>query len=80
MRAGFALRREVTGVRPATTTEDAQRVANGARQAAHVVVLEGAREASGVESMYALASGVTMLVAPGPLVTMATPGRPVTMA
>jgi hypothetical protein len=35
---------------------------------------------SGVESMYALASGVTMLVAPGPLVTMATPGLPVTMA
>ncbi len=27
--------------------------------------------------MWALAIGVTMLVAPGPLVTMATPGRPV---
>ena len=35
---------------------------------------------SGVESMYALDSGVTTLVAPGPLVTMATPGRPVTIA
>ena len=35
---------------------------------------------SGVESMYALASGVTMFVAPGPLVTIATPGLPVTMA
>ena len=37
-------------------------------------------EMQGVESMYALASGVTMLVAPGPLVTIATPGRPVAMA
>src|SRR3954465_5609206 len=34
----------------------------------------------GTESMYASASGVTMLVAPGPLVTMATPGRPVAWA
>ena len=34
----------------------------------------------GIESMKASASGVTMLVAPGPLVTMATPGRPVTWA
>ena len=35
---------------------------------------------SGVESMYAFDSGVTTLVAPGPLVTMATPARPVTIA
>ncbi len=35
---------------------------------------------SGIESMYALHSGVTMLVAAGPLVTMATPGRPVAWA
>ena len=34
----------------------------------------------GIESIAASASGVTMLVAPGPLVTMATPGRPVTWA
>ena len=34
----------------------------------------------GIESIMASASGVTMLVAPGPLVTMATPGRPVTCA
>ena len=34
---------------------------------------------SGVESMWALPMGVTMLVAPGPLVTIATPGRPVAM-
>ncbi len=34
----------------------------------------------GVLSMYAFASGVTMLVAAGPLVTMATPGRPVACA
>ena len=34
----------------------------------------------GIESMYASHSGVTMLVAAGPLVTMATPGRPVTWA
>ena len=31
---------------------------------------------SGVESMWALPMGVTMLVAPGPLVTIATPGAP----
>ncbi len=30
--------------------------------------------------MYAFASGVTTFVAPGPLVTIATPGLPVTMA
>ena len=35
---------------------------------------------SGIESMYASQSGVTMLVAAGPLVTMATPGRPVAWA
>ena len=35
---------------------------------------------SGIESMYASHSGVTMFVAAGPLVTMATPGRPVTWA
>ena len=35
---------------------------------------------SGMESMKASHNGVTMLVAPGPLVTMATPGRPVTWA
>ncbi len=35
---------------------------------------------NGMESMKASARGVTMLVAPGPLVTMATPGRPVTCA
>ena len=35
---------------------------------------------SGIESMYASASGVTMFVAAGPLVTMATPGRPVACA
>ncbi len=34
----------------------------------------------GIESMYASISGVTMFVAAGPLVTMATPGRPVTWA
>ena len=34
----------------------------------------------GTESMYASARGVTTLVPPGPLVTMATPGRPVTCA
>src|SRR5215213_4602590 len=34
----------------------------------------------GMESIMASASGVTMLVAPGPLVTMATPGRPVAWA
>ena len=34
----------------------------------------------GIESMYASHSGVTMLVAAGPLVTMATPGRPVAWA
>jgi len=34
----------------------------------------------GVESMCALPIGVTMLVAPGPLVTIATPGRPVAKA
>jgi hypothetical protein len=34
----------------------------------------------GTESMKASASGVTMLVAPGPLVTMATPGLPVAWA
>ena len=34
----------------------------------------------GIESMYASQSGVTMLVAAGPLVTMATPGRPVACA
>ena len=34
----------------------------------------------GIESMNASISGVTMLVAAGPLVTMATPGRPVTCA
>ncbi len=35
---------------------------------------------SGIESRYASASGVTMFVAAGPLVTMATPGRPVACA
>ncbi len=34
----------------------------------------------GIESIRASARGVTMLVAPGPLVTMATPGRPVAWA
>src|SRR4051794_37604683 len=34
----------------------------------------------GMESMKASHSGVTMLVAPGPLVTMATPGLPVAWA
>ena len=34
----------------------------------------------GMESRYASASGVTMLVAAGPLVTIATPGRPVVCA
>jgi len=34
----------------------------------------------GIESMKASHSGVTMLVAAGPEVTMATPGRPVTCA
>ena len=34
----------------------------------------------GMLSMYASQSGVTMLVAAGPLVTMATPGRPVAWA
>jgi len=34
----------------------------------------------GTESMKASHSGVTMLVAAGPEVTMATPGRPVTWA
>ena len=34
----------------------------------------------GIESMYASHSGVTMFVAAGPLVTMATPGRPVAWA
>ena len=34
----------------------------------------------GIESIMASARGVTMLVAPGPDVTMATPGRPVTWA
>ena len=34
----------------------------------------------GIESMNASHSGVTILVAAGPLVTMATPGRPVTWA
>ena len=34
----------------------------------------------GIESMYASHSGVTRLVAAGPDVTMATPGRPVTWA
>jgi hypothetical protein len=34
----------------------------------------------GIESMKASAIGVTMLVAPGPDVTMATPGRPVACA
>ena len=34
----------------------------------------------GVESMWALEMGVTMLVAPGPLVTIATPARPVASA
>src|SRR5438093_1641632 len=34
----------------------------------------------GTESMYASHNGVTMLVAAGPLVTMATPGRPVACA
>ena len=34
----------------------------------------------GTESMNASQSGVTMLVAAGPLVTMATPGRPVAWA
>ena len=34
----------------------------------------------GIESMYASHSGVTMLVAAGPLVTIATPGRPVACA
>ncbi len=35
---------------------------------------------SGVESMWAFAMGVTMFVAPGPEVTIATPGRPVAIA
>ena len=34
----------------------------------------------GIESMYAFEIGVTMLVAPGPEVTIATPGRPVAWA
>jgi hypothetical protein len=34
----------------------------------------------GTESMKASANGVTMLVAPGPLVTIATPGLPVAWA
>jgi hypothetical protein len=34
----------------------------------------------GTESMNASQIGVTMLVAPGPEVTMATPGRPVACA
>ena len=34
----------------------------------------------GIESMKASHSGVTRFVAAGPLVTMATPGRPVTWA
>ena len=34
----------------------------------------------GVESMYASAIPVTVLVAPGPEVTMTTPGRPLTRA
>ena len=34
----------------------------------------------GMESMYASHSGVTMFVAAGPLVTIATPGRPVAWA
>jgi len=34
----------------------------------------------GTESMKASQSGVTRLVAAGPLVTIATPGRPVTCA
>ena len=35
---------------------------------------------SGIESMYAVAMPVTALVTPGPLVTSATPGRPVARA
>ena len=35
---------------------------------------------SGTESNMASANGVTMFVAAGPLVTMATPGRPVACA
>ena len=35
---------------------------------------------SGTESMYASAIGVTRLVAPGPLVAMQTPTRPVACA
>ena len=35
---------------------------------------------TGTESMYASHSGVTMFVAAGPLVTIATPGRPVACA
>src|SRR4051794_26039765 len=35
---------------------------------------------SGTESMYASHNGVTMFVAAGPLVTIATPGRPVACA
>src|SRR5262245_45392316 len=35
---------------------------------------------TGIESMYASHRGVTMLVAAGPLVTIATPGRPVAWA
>src|SRR5207244_11457373 len=35
---------------------------------------------SGIESIMASHRGVTMLVAAGPLVTMATPGRPVAWA
>lgn len=42
--------------------------------------LTGDDHAIGIESMYALASGVTMSVTPGPDVTIATPGRPVTSA
>jgi hypothetical protein len=34
----------------------------------------------GIESSCAVASGVTVLVAPGPLVTIATPGLPLARA
>ena len=37
-------------------------------------------QTNGTESMYASHNGVTMFVAAGPLVTIATPGRPVACA
>ena len=40
----------------------------------------GANTIIGIESICAVASGVTVFVAPGPLVTMQIPGLPVTRA